>query len=109
MEIKASLPLNVSAESSPIKDAVDGEKENFKDDLEGQRDTVKLYQGAKTISKFTQQGNALPDVREDKVAEMKRRIAEGNYTVASDRIAGDLIKETIENNSILNEFNDDRE
>lgn len=109
MEIKASLPLNASSNTAPIKDATGSAKAICEDDLERQHDTVDLSQSANEIGKLTKQGNALPDVREDKVAEMKRKIAAGTYSVASDRIAGDLINETIENNTVLNRLNDNRD
>lgn len=46
--------------------------------------------------------NALPDVREEKVAELKRRIASGTYKIMNEKAASHMIGEAVENNAILN-------
>jgi negative regulator of flagellin synthesis FlgM len=39
--------------------------------------------------------NEAPDVREDKIADIKRRIAEGKYNVSADKIADRMVDEHI--------------
>lgn len=48
---------------------------------------------AKNSAKAHAVAAATPDVREDKVAELKRKIAEGSYKIDSDEIADKMIRE----------------
>ncbi len=57
--------------------------------------------GASDIDKIVKQNRGASDVREDKVAEMKQRIASGAYQVMGEKAAGDLMKETLQNNTLL--------
>jgi len=75
---------------------------NLKPDELGDKDTVDLSANANEIRKMVQKINELPDVREDKVAELKRRIADGTYKILNEKAATHLIEEAMENNTILN-------
>ncbi|BBO88274.1 flagellar biosynthesis anti-sigma factor FlgM [Desulfosarcina ovata] len=46
----------------------------------------------------------MPEIREDKVAAIRRRLASGKYRVEGDRIASSLLCETEENNEILKQI-----
>lgn len=71
-------------------------------------DTVAISVHAGKIKNAVRVLQNMPDVREDKVAAMKRRIASGNYRIAGDKIASNLIGESLENNGILNGIDGDR-
>jgi negative regulator of flagellin synthesis FlgM len=48
---------------------------------------------AKDLAKAYAVASATPDVREDRIAELKKRIASGDYKVDSDKIAEKMIGE----------------
>jgi negative regulator of flagellin synthesis FlgM len=48
---------------------------------------------AKDFAKAHAIASATPDVREDRIAELKRRIASGEYQVDSDKVAEKMIGE----------------
>lgn len=48
---------------------------------------------AKDMSRAKAAADAAPDVREEKIAELKRRIAEGRYKVDSGAVADRLVDE----------------
>lgn len=56
-------------------------------------DRVSLSPQAREILKAQQSLASLPDVREDKVAEIKSRIEAGDYRIDSDAIAEKMIRE----------------
>ncbi len=56
-------------------------------------DKVSLSPQARELIKAQQALAALPDIREDKVAEIKTRLAEGRYQIDSDGIAAKMIRE----------------
>ncbi|BBO79821.1 hypothetical protein DSCO28_03870 [Desulfosarcina ovata subsp. sediminis] len=49
----------------------------------------------------------MSEIREDKVAAIKRRLASGRYRVEGDRVASRLLCETEENNDILKQIDID--
>jgi flagellar biosynthesis anti-sigma factor FlgM len=60
-------------------------------------DRVALSPEAKVMQKAIKVLEALPDVREEKVAQIKERIAEGSYQVDGKKIAEKMIKESVVN------------
>lgn len=65
------------------------------------RDRVDLTEGSRQYHSALNQAQLLPEIREDRVAQLKRQLAQGNYRVEGCRIAVKMINETIENNSVL--------
>ncbi|MBL7202868.1 MAG: flagellar biosynthesis anti-sigma factor FlgM [Desulfobacteraceae bacterium] len=62
-------------------------------------DKVALSPEAKQIQEAKRLLDSLPDIREDKVAEIKEQIESGAYNIDGEKIAFKMIKE-----SILNEL-----
>ena len=58
-------------------------------------DTVVISDAAKRIQEAQKQIQAIPDVRADKVAEIKSQIENGTYQINADQIAGKMIKESL--------------
>jgi negative regulator of flagellin synthesis FlgM len=56
-------------------------------------DRVSLSPQARELIKAQKALAALPDIREDKVAEIKTRIEEGRYRIDSEGIAAKMIRE----------------
>ena len=58
-------------------------------------DTVVISDAAKRIQEAQKQIQAIPDVRAEKVAEIKSQIENGTYQINADKIAGKMIKESL--------------
>jgi flagellar biosynthesis anti-sigma factor FlgM len=56
-----------------------------------QQDRVKLSTRKTEIEKFSNRVADMPDVRSDKVAELKQRISEGTYKVDGAKVAEKMI------------------
>lgn len=48
---------------------------------------------ARDLAKAYAVASATPDVREDRIAELKKRIASGDYKIDSDKVADKMISE----------------
>jgi len=68
--------------------------ENVEDASRGS-DSVSLSERAKGISEAGRVMKNSPDIREDKVAEIKNRIDSGNYDVSGEEIAAKILKASI--------------
>lgn len=64
-------------------------------------DTVNLTESGREFKTAVQNARLLPDIREDRVMQLKRQLEEGTYRVKGRRIAVNMIDETLENNTIL--------
>jgi negative regulator of flagellin synthesis FlgM len=60
-------------------------------------DTVHLSETAKLVHDAQKQIREIPDVRQDKVSEIKRMIADGTYQVKPDAVADKMIHESLLN------------
>jgi negative regulator of flagellin synthesis FlgM len=60
-------------------------------------DTVVISDTAKRIQEARFQLESIPDIRDDKVAEIKRSIQDGTYKVEPDKIADKMIRESLLN------------
>ena len=60
-------------------------------------DTVVISDTAKRIQEAQKQIQSIPDVRADKVAELRNQIESGTYEIKADAIAGNMIKESLLN------------
>ena len=58
-------------------------------------DTVVISDAAKRIQEAQKQIQTIPDVRADKVAEIRNQIESGTYEIKADEIAGKMIKESL--------------
>jgi flagellar biosynthesis anti-sigma factor FlgM len=93
-----SLPdLNRSTEGATRGSALPNSAER----LTGGKDTVSFTEKGRELKTATQHARLVSDIREDRVMRLKRQLEEGSYHVRGDRIAGNLIDETLENNTIL--------
>ena len=109
MKIPAKPPLSAPQVQNFFKDDSQAAASSAPSGARVENDTVDLSSNANEIREMVHTVNNLPDVREEKVAEMKRRIASGTYRIISEQVASHLIGETIENNDILNHIDSDRD
>ena len=63
-------------------------------------DTVELSEEAKALQRTEKALADVPDVREDKVAAIRKQLAQGTYRVDGQKIAFNMLKESILNEKI---------
>jgi negative regulator of flagellin synthesis FlgM len=52
---------------------------------------AEISERARDLARAKSVAGSTPDVREEKIAELKRRIASGNYSVDSDKVADRMV------------------
>ena len=58
-------------------------------------DSVELSQSARDLQRAQKALPDLPDIREDKVAALKQQIENGTYNIRADKIAANMLKESL--------------
>ena len=71
----------------------------------GGTDTVHLSDRAREIQQASQALKGKPDVQEAKVAQTRLDVDSGTYKVVGAQVATDMLRETFENNLILQKIN----
>lgn len=96
-EISQNLPKSISNESGRIDErrAADGSKTEGKEHV-GPNTTVEFSKASKEAQRIHDVISATPDVREDKVNELKAKIESGNYRIDHDAVAGKIIDDVLE-------------
>ncbi len=56
-------------------------------------DRVEISQTAKDMQKLVEQAGKIPDVRQEKVSELKKSVEEGTYKVPLDKLADSMLRE----------------
>ena len=67
-------------------------------------DTIRLTDRGRTFNRAVDQAHSLPDVRMDRVRQLKQQLAQGTYRVEGRRIAVNIIDESMENDSVLKQI-----
>ena len=98
MEITPKDAVNIEAYVNQVKDKdkVDAAAEQ-PEKQPAKADTVVLSDSAKKVQEAQKQLEAIPDVREDKVAQIKEQIENGTYEMDEEKIAGKMIKDALLN------------
>ena len=65
------------------------------------KDTVRLTERGREFMAAAEKAHLVPEIREDRVMQLKRQLEEGTYRVKGHRIAVNMISETLENNHVL--------
>jgi negative regulator of flagellin synthesis FlgM len=99
MEITPKDSVNIEAYVNQVQDkdkvqATSGKVEK----QQTKTDTVVLSDAAKRIQEAKKQLDALPDIREDKVAQLKEQVENGTYEIDAEKIADKMLKDTLLNN-----------
>lgn len=68
-------------------------------------DKVELSNKAIEINSLFETARKIPEIREDKVNEIQRQVETGTYPIEPEKIATSMLKETLQNNAILNAMN----
>ncbi len=98
MEITPKDSVNIEAYVNQVqdKDKVDATSEQ-PEKQQTKTDTVVLSDTAKKIQEAQKQLEAIPDVREDKVAQLKEQIEKGTYEIDEEKIADKMLKDSLFN------------
>ncbi|MCJ8501281.1 flagellar biosynthesis anti-sigma factor FlgM [Desulfatitalea alkaliphila] len=64
-------------------------------------DRVELSERAREVQQASRAAQALPEVREEKVAQVKMEVAQGTYNVNGEQAATAMLKESMENEMVL--------
>ena len=98
MEITPKDSVNIEAYVNQVqdKDKVDATSEQ-PEKQQTKADTVVLSDTAKKVQEAQKQLETIPDVREDKVAQLKEQIENKTYKMDEEKIAGNMIKDALLN------------
>jgi negative regulator of flagellin synthesis FlgM len=98
MEITPKDAVNIEAYVNQVKDKdkVDTAVKQ-PDKQQAKADTVVLSDTAKKVQEAQKQLEAIPDVREDKVAQLKEQIENGTYEMDEEKIADKMMKDALLN------------
>ena len=98
MEITPKDSVNIEAYVNQVqdKDKVDATSEQ-PEKQQTKADTVVLSDTAKKVQEAQKQLEAIPDVREDKVAQLKEQIENKTYDMDEEKIARNMISDALLN------------
>ena len=100
MEITPKDSVNIEAYVNQVQDKEKAEAVTEKAEKQtAKADTVVLSDAAKRIQEAKKQLDAIPDIREDKVAQLKEQIENGTYEINEEKIADKMLRD-----SLLNEL-----
>lgn len=93
-----NLTTTLEAYASKVQQAkqpAPADRENEQPSVKG--DTVSLSREAREVAAITQKLEKTPDVRSEKVSEIKEQIESGTYNVDGQKAAAGLLKESLIN------------
>jgi negative regulator of flagellin synthesis FlgM len=98
MEITPKDTVNIDAYVNQVqdKDKADATSEQ-PENQPTKADTVVLSDTAKTVQEARTQLESIPDVREDKVAELKEQVESGTYEIDAEKIAEKMLRDSLLN------------
>jgi negative regulator of flagellin synthesis FlgM len=98
MEIERNQGIQIDAYVNQVQDKNKIDASKDKPEKSAMKtDTVVISDAAKRIQEAKKQLDEIPDVREDKVEQLKKQIENGTYEINAEKIAGKLIKEHLIN------------
>ena len=98
MEITPKDSVNIEAYVNQVQDK--DKVETTSDQPEKQQvkaDTVELSDTGKRVQEAHKQLENIPDIREDKVAQLKEQIENGTYEVDAEKVAEKMLKDSLLN------------
>ena len=98
MEIDKNAGIQVDAYVNQVHDKnKDGPAAEKADNTAAKTDTVVISDAAKRIQEARALLDEIPDVREDKVADLRKQIQNGTYEINAEKTAEKLLKEHLFN------------
>jgi negative regulator of flagellin synthesis FlgM len=101
MEIEKSQGIQIDAYVNQVhdKNKIDS-SQNRPEKAAAKSDTVVISDAAKRIQEIRSQLDEIPDVREEKVAQLRSQIENGTYEINADKLAEKIINEGLINDGI---------
>jgi negative regulator of flagellin synthesis FlgM len=101
MEINGNQGIGIDAYVNQVQDTNKvGTPDNKPEKTAVKADTVVLSDAAKRVQEARRQLDNIPDVREEKVSQLRSQIQNGTYEINADKIAGKMIKEGLLNDAL---------
>ena len=101
MEIEKNQGVQIDAYVNQVHDKNKTESsEEISNKAAAKTDTVVISDAAKRIQEVRTQLDAVPDVDEGKVAQLRKEIEEGTYQRSADEIAAKMIREGLINDGV---------
>lgn len=101
MEIEKNQGVQIDAYVNQVHDKNKTESsEEISNKAAAKTDTVVISDAAKRIQEVRTQLDAVPDVDEGKVAQLRKEIEEGTYRRSADEIAAKMIREGLINDGV---------
>ncbi|MDS1029505.1 flagellar biosynthesis anti-sigma factor FlgM [Bacillota bacterium LX-D] len=86
MKIQGNSPVKINALNAYQKSGSPRKSENI------QQDSVELSAQAKEIAELQKKAGQLPEVRQERVADLKQKIAQGQYQIPAEKLADKLLQ-----------------
>ena len=100
MEIQNNQSIGIDAYVNQVHDKNKVDVPEHKSEKTAVKsDTVVISDAARRVQEARKQLDEIPDVREDKVAQVRSQIQNGTYQIDADKIAGKMIKEGLLNDA----------
>ena len=99
MEVDGNQGIGINAYVIQDKNKI-GTPDNTPENSAKKADTVLISDAAKRVQDARDQLNHIPDVREEKVSDLRNQIQNGTYQIDADKIAGKMIKEGLLNDAL---------
>ena len=99
MEINGNQGIGIDAYVNQVQDK-NKAGTNKPEKTAVKADTVVISDAAKRVQEARRQLDDIPDVREDKVSQLRSQIQNGTYEINADKIAGKMIKEGLLNDAV---------
>ena len=102
MEINGNQGIGIDAYVNQVQDKnkVGTLLDNKPEKTAVKADTVIISDAAKRVQEVRRQLDDIPDVREDKVSQLRSQIQNGTYEINADKIAAKMIKESLLNDAL---------
>jgi negative regulator of flagellin synthesis FlgM len=101
MEINGNQGIGIDAYVNQVQDKNKvGSPDNKPEKTAVKADTVVLSDAAKRVQEARRQLDDIPDVREEKVLQLRSQIQNGTYEINADKIADKMIKEGLLNDAL---------
>ena len=101
MEIEKNQGVQIDAYVNQVHDKNKVDLSEIKSDKTAAKtDTVVISEAAKRIQEVRSQLDAVPDVNEEKVAQLRKEIEAGTYQRSADEIADKMIREGLINDGV---------
>ena len=101
MEINGNQGIGIDAYVNQVQDKNKiGTPDNKPEKSAVKADTVVISDAAKRIQEARRQLDDIPDVRADKVSQLRNQIQNGTYEINADKIAAKMIKEGLLNDAL---------